>query len=253
VGVTLDHIQGRTFHGRHGSIENKFSYGVDYVLSDLETDKTPLLFSYNRQNLTAVFDVDHGGKRDAGTGKAWVSQTLTDNGFESLLDGKILLLAQPRVFNYVFNPVSFWLVYDTKMKLRLVIAEVNNTFGDRHNYLCHNDDLSEITADQRLKARKVFHVSPFQKISGEYEFRFDISDKSVGIWIDFRNGNKGVLATFTGQRRPLTNISILSAAVRRPFGSVRVLGLIYWQALKLKIKGATYNKRPAPPNEEVSR
>lgn len=253
MGITLEHIQGRTFHGRHGQIENTFSYGVDYILSDLSDADGPLLFSRNRKNLVALHDVDHGGKRDAGTGIQWVHQILADHGFDEITNGKILLLAQPRVFNHVFNPVSFWLVYDCQHKLRLVIAEVNNTFGDRHSYLCHNDDLSEITRDQTLTATKSFHVSPFQQISGHYKFRFDISDQSIGIWIDFQDGNKGVLATFTGKRQALTNASILSAAARRPFGSVRVLALIFWQALKLKVKGAKYNQRSAPPAEEVSR
>ena len=79
----------------------------------------------------------------------------------------MLLLAQPRIFNHVFNPVSFWMIYDKSDNLRLVIAEVSNTFGDRHSYLCHHDDMSVIKKEQTLTARKVFHVSPFQEMSGE--------------------------------------------------------------------------------------
>jgi DUF1365 family protein len=75
----------------------------------------------------------------------------------------------------------------------------------------------------------------------------------VGIWIEFVTGNESVLATLTGKRAELTNTSILRAALRRPFGSRRVLGLIHWQALKLWWKGAQYRVRPEPPAEDLSR
>ncbi len=254
MGVTLEHIRGRTYHGRHGAISNAFRYRVDYVLCDPSGDEQePLLFSRNSGNLVSLHDVDHGGKRGEGQGVLWVRQILKDNGFSDLLGGRILLLAQPRVLGFVFNPVSFWLVYDVDAVLRLVVAEVNNTFGDRHSYLCHHDDLRQIRREDTLHARKVFHVSPFQPVTGEYAFRFDISDRKIGIWIDYRTGDGGVLATFTGRRQPLTSWTILQTCVARPFGSMRVVALIYWQALKLKLKGAVYRSRPLPPSEEVSR
>jgi uncharacterized protein len=137
--------------------------------------------------------------------------------------------------------------------LRAVIAEVTNTFGDRHSYLCAHDDLREITKAETLAATKIFHVSPFQPIEGGYTFRFDITPDQVGIWIDYSRGNGGLIATLTGARKPLTTVGILRAALRRPFGSRRVLALIHWQALKLWWKGATYRPRPEPPEPEVSR
>ena len=148
--------------------------------------------------------------------------------------------------------MSFWLAHDEDGGLRAVIAEVSNTFGDRHSYLCRKDDGSVITADDRLRAKKIFHVSPFQRIAGGYEFRFDIRPDRIGIWIDFSEGEDGLIATLTGPRRPLRNRGILAAALRRPLGSRRVLGLIHWQALKLWWKGARYRPRPVPPNREVS-
>ncbi len=249
----LDHIHGQTFHGRHGEIKNNFSYGVDYILTDMKDLDGPVLYSRNKKNLVALYDNDYGSLSYSEHGLNWVRKVLLEFGFKDLIKGKMLLLAQPRIFNHVFNPVSFWLIYDESENLRLVIAEVSNTFGDRHSYLCHHDDMSVIKKDQTLTARKVFHVSPFQEMSGEYRFRFDITDKSVGIWIDFRNKDKGVLATFSGFRQKLTNKSILKAVLLRPFGSIRVLALIHWQAIKLKFKGATFRKRPIPNSKDVSR
>ena len=168
------------------------------------------------------------------------------------LPGKILLLAQPRIFGHVFNPVSFWLCYDEKDCLFLVIAEVTNTFGDRHSYLCKHPDLRSIKPSDRLKADKIFHVSPFQPIQGTYEFRFDIRPEKIGIWIDLQMPQGGLMATLTGPRRGLSNFSILSALLRRPFGSRRVLGLIHLQALRLWWKGSKYRLRPRPPKAEIS-
>ncbi len=250
---TLDHIPGLTFHGRRGGVENAFRYGVDYLLIDPEdAGPFPALFSRNRANLTALHDADHGGTPKQGRGVAWVREVLATHGLTAA-DGQILLMAQPRVLGHVFNPVSFWLCHGREGSLRAVIAEVTNTFGDRHSYLCTHDDQRAITREDTLGAQKIFHVSPFQKIEGGYTFRFDIRADRIGIWIDYCAGNGGLIATLTGPRRPLTNAAILRACLRRPFGSRRVLGLIHWQALKLWWKGARYNPRPVPPVEEVTR
>jgi DUF1365 family protein len=162
-------------------------------------------------------------------------------------------MAQPRVLGHVFNPVSFWLAHDDEGLLRAVIAEVTNTYGDRHSYLCFREDRAPIERTDTLTASKIFHVSPFQPVEGGYTFRFDIRPDKIGIWIDYSAGNGGLLATLVGKRRPLTTGSMIRSAVRRPLGSRRVLGLIHWQALKLWWKGAEFRVRPNPPPDEVTR
>ncbi|MDZ4308976.1 MAG: DUF1365 domain-containing protein [Cypionkella sp.] len=246
----VEHIAGTTFHGRRGGVENRFNYRVDYVLLNPDTARGPALFSRNRGNLTALHDVDHGGPPKHGRGVAWVRQVLAEQGLPAA--SEVLLLAQPRVLGHVFNPVSFWLCSDAK-GLRVVIAEVSNTFGQRHCYLCHRDDLAPLTRDDTVTAQKIFHVSPFQPVAGGYRFRFDISAEKIGIWIDYSAGEGSLIATLTGPRAPLTNRAILRACLRRPFGSRRVLALIHWQALKLWWKGARYRSPPLPPRDEISR
>jgi DUF1365 family protein len=246
----IDHIRGETVHSRKGAVVNTFRYGVDYVLLDMAETTGPTLFSRNRRNLVSLWDSDHGGAPGQGRGLAWVREVLAAQGLPA--PERVELLAQPRVLGHVFNPVSFWLCHDAA-GLRVVIAEVTNTFGDRHSYLCHTEDLSPLTREHTVHARKVMHVSPFQPVEGGYSFRFDIRSDRIGIWIDYAQGEGGVLATLTGPRRALTNGGILRACLRRPFGSRRVLALIHWQALKLALKGAGYRPRPAPPVEEVSR
>ena len=248
----LQHVPAMTFHGRKGAVENAFRYSIDYVILDPEaTPKGPALFSRNRRNLTALRDRDHGGAPGQGRGVAWVQDVLAAHKLEQA-GAKVLLLAQPRVLGHVFNPVSFWLCHSADGKLRVVISEVTNTYGDRHSYLCHHDDLREITPQEPLHAKKIFYVSPFQPVEGDYTFRFDITEERIGVWIDYRAGNGRLLATLCGPRQPLTNRAILRACLRRPFGSRRVFALIHWQALKLHLKGARFLTRPEPPAEEVS-
>ena len=247
----VDHIRGTTFHGRKGSVENRFSYHVDYLLLNPEASTGPTLFSRNRRNLISLYDIDHGGSPKAGQGASWVRQVLTAHGLPGA--DRLELLAQPRVLGHVFNPVSFWLCYDAADALRVVVAEVSNTFGERHSYLCYREDRAAIAPDNILSAQKIFHVSPFQPVEGGYQFRFDIRPDRIGIWIDYTAGAGGLIATLTGRRVPLTNRAILAACLRRPFGSRRVLALIHWQALKLYFKGAGYRAPPVPPVDEVSR
>lgn len=244
------HLRGETCHRRKGPVANSFRYSMDYVLLDIEASRGPGLFSRNARNVTGVRDVDHGGAPGRGRGVVWVREVLAAAGFD--LPG-ITLLTQPRILGHVFNPVSFWLCRDAEGALRLVIAEVSNTFGDRHSYLCHRDDRGVIGREDVLRARKIFHVSPFQPIDGGYAFRFDIRADRVGIWIDHSNGEAGVYTTLTGRLAPLTNAGILWSLLRRPFGSRRVLALIHWQAIRLAIKGAKFRRRPQPPGDEVSR
>lgn len=247
----VEHIAGETTHARRGAIRHQFRYGVDYVLLDPEAaPAAPSLFSRNRFNLAAVHDVDHGGPLGAGRGAAWAREVLAGAGLGSAgID--LLLLTQPRFLGYGFNPVSFWLACEGPV-LRAVIAEVSTPFGDRHSYLCHNPGFAEITRGTRLHAAKALHVSPFQEVAGGYDFAFDIRPHRIRIAILHRNGAEGVVATLTGNRRPLTNGGLLAAALRRPFGALRTMALIHWQALRLKLKGARYRTRPAPPAHEVS-
>ncbi|NKB27061.1 MAG: DUF1365 family protein [Rhodobacteraceae bacterium] len=245
------HIVGVTTHARAGVIRNSFRYGVDYVLIDPEVrTRGPWLFSRNRMNLFSVHDKDHGGPLKAGRGADWAREVLAERGLEGS-DIRLLLLTQPRFMNYVFNPVSFWLAM-RGAALVAVIAEVSTPFGDRHSYLCSLPEFAEIKPDSRMEAPKRLHVSQFQDVAGGYRFGFDVRADQIAIRIVHRNGPDGVVATLSGPRAPMTNAGLLRASLRRPMGALRTIGLIYWQALKLKLKGARYRPAPVPPESEVS-
>ncbi|WP_171101545.1 DUF1365 domain-containing protein [Ruegeria sp. HKCCD7255] len=249
----IDHIAGHTYHGRKGAIDNAFRYSIDYILFDPEArNDTPALFSINRANVTNWRNRDHGGEPHKGRGAVWVRECFDAHGLAQ--PDRLTLLTQPRVLGHVFNPVSFWFCFDAEDHMFAVVAEVTNTYGTRHSYLCIKPDLSPITPSDRIVATKRVHVSPFQEIEGQYTFRFDYSDQRVGVWIDYGRENGGLIATLTGQRAPLTNRVILWSFLRRPFGARRTFMLILWQAIKLWVKKARFRPfRSAPvPDHPVS-
>lgn len=249
---TVDHINGVTFHSRKGEVKNAFRYPIDYVLLDADAPtRTTGLFARNGRGVVALNDLDHGGVPKDGRGSTWVREVLEAHKVTGV--ARIEILAQPKVLGHVFNPVSFWLCRNAADDMIAVIAEVSNTFGDRHSYLLHHPDLRPILATDRLKSTKLMHVSPFQPVEGGYEFRFNIRDDRIGVWIDYTQGDGGVIATLTGTRAPLTNSAILYMLLRRPFGSRRVLSLIHWQALKLWWKKARFRSCPEAPSKEISR
>lgn len=127
-----------------------------------------------------------------------------------------------------------------------MIAEVTNTYGDRHSYLCHRDDRAPITREDTITAQKIFHVSPFQPVAGTYTFRFDIRPDRIGIWIDYTTPGGGLFTNLIGPRQPLTNRGILASALRRP-GSRRVLALIHWQALEALAQEGQVQPPPHAP------
>ena len=252
-----DLVSGRTWHGRRGSVRNGFSYRVDYLCLNAEDlwPRGPFGFARNRRALVSIRDRDHGGPPGQGGGATWVRSLLSMQGIPE--PERIELLTQPRVLGSVFNPVSFWLCY-CRGGLTTVIAEVNNTFGERHCYLCRRDDGGPITEADRLQAQKIFYVSPFQPVAGTYSFRFAISPDRIAIRIDYRteaeegDSAEGLVATLSGRRRPLGFGSMVGLVLRRPLNGWQVLGLIFWQALKLRLKGALYRVRGPEPDQPVS-
>ncbi|WP_373356363.1 DUF1365 domain-containing protein [Pseudoroseicyclus sp. CXY001] len=244
-------VDAVTTHAREGRVSHAFRTRVPFVLISLEAGTPgPTLFS-RRRGFAAVRDIDHGGQRGAGRGAPWAREAFASHGLVIGEDERLLLLAQPRLMGMGFNPVSFWLALRGD-NLIAVIAEVNNTFGDRHSYLVAKSGFAPILRSDRLKAEKVFHVSPFREIAGEYTFGFDISEERIGILITHEDGAERLHATLFGRRRPMTNGALLSAGLRLPLGGLRTGALIYWQALRLKAKGARYRPRPLPPKEELT-
>src|SRR5690606_34171793 len=121
--------------------------------------------SMNRWNLLSLYDRDYGSptvqrRKSKGDHLEWARRCFAEANID-FEPRRIWLQTFPRVMGYVFNPVSFWYCYDGNDVLRSVLCEVNNTFGETHNYIVRHPDLAPIKKGDRFHAEKIFHVSPF--------------------------------------------------------------------------------------------
>ena len=236
--------QATTTHVRKGSIAHKFSYGVGLFWLRPEVDKLAFFFGLIKVDMR-----DYGPRNSEQSTCAWIRDAFENAGLNDSFE--IWLLTQPRILGTVFNPVSFWVAMQNHKPVAF-IAEVNNTFHQRHFYLCHKPKFAPINPDDKLNTKKVFYVSPFQNIAGEYQFTLEITETNFRICIHFHDESEGVAATLWGSFQPARKSALAWAMLKNPFAGLRVLTLIYSHALKLKIKGAKYQKRPALPQEDIT-
>ena len=269
-------VKARVSHARRVPVKNRFAYDVDYLLLDeaalgagspwqqwrgmhrrsntagllpRAARPGPKLFSYGRPNLVSLHPSDHG--MDGCGGVEGVRALAHRRGIDGV--DHVLLLAHPRYWGFTFNPVSFWFLLSGAGRLRAVLAEVHNTFGERHGYLCAAEDGADIEPGSTTVSTKRFHVSPFFDIKGEYRFRFRLEEDRVAVSIHYDDGAGGGLHTsIAGIRRPFTDRELARALLRRPFGAARALALIHFQALRLYRKGVRYRKRPRLPERPIT-
>ena len=248
-------FNARVMHKRFMPRENQFSYDVYYLvipLSHLSRMNSTWVLRLNHFGLHSIHQTDHGA-RDGGDLERWIRGILDHYGLNTQTN-KIMLVTMPRLLGYAFNPVSFWLCLDTTRQLRAVLCEVNNTFGETHNYLCAQTDHSPILATDWLEADKVFHVSPFLERDGHYRFRFSLNEQRLAINIDYhsKTQRKQLVTSLSGSFEPLTKKSLLRAFFRHPLVTAKVIALIHWQAVKLMAKGIKYIKKPRQLDAELT-
>ena len=204
-------VTGVVRHGRSVPIRHAFRHRVYQWLIDL--DDVPRLPWYLRP--LARFDIrDHLGGRGP-TLKADLLRYLAGNGIE--YGGRVVMLANARVLGHVFNPLTVYWCVDSPY----VVAEVHNTYGERHVYLLRPD------ADGNAGAAKDFYVSPFNDVSGTYLLTFGLDCDRVHVRVRLSRGDRTVFgASFHGVPRPATRRALLSTAVRLPLMPQRVSALI---------------------------
>ena len=249
-------------HQRLRPAKNAFGYGVFTLSIPMRSRRAEpdLLRQHglgdNHWGLCAFFDKDHGqGETDS---LAWIEKVLADNQVANV-DGEIWLQTFPRILGYVFNPVSFWICTNIDGKVVAVVAEVNNTFGERHCYLLSKSSGEVLRSGETFNSNKVFHVSPFCEVRGEYHFRFLFSQDSRSgknnvCRIELHEDGQPLINTsISGISRPLSKTNLILALARYPLMSLGVIFRIHWQALKLWIKGVPFHSKPKPPEFEISR
>ena len=243
---------GKVFHRRVGVAAHAFVYPALFLCFPLSrrAELAGGVMGYNRFNLFAFHEADHGDGKDA---LAWIHGILRDAGLGGLTAGEVWLQTQPRVFGFVFNPVSFWYCHDQDGDLKAVLAEVKNTFGERHCYLLTAPGHAPITDKSVLDCRKCFHVSPFHPVAGEYRFRFHRTAVRSTVAIHYYIEDRLQLKTaVTGAAKPLSSRELLKALIQQGWSTLLVVLRIHRQALTLWRKGAVFHRKPAPPVLEIS-
>lgn len=207
-------------------------------------------FGFDRRAPVSFRSTDHG---DGRTPLAeWARGLCADAGVAA--DGPIWLHTFPRMLGYAFKPVSFWFCHRADGALVAVIAEVNNTFGERHCYLLAQPDGGPLPQGRELSARKVFHVSPFCSVEGDYRFRFfNRSDRALAR-IDYHDAEGPLLLTsLSGELADADRATVRRALFGHPMFTLGVIARIHWHALKLWLAKVPFHAKPEPPEAFVTR
>jgi DUF1365 family protein len=263
-GVLMGHGQVR--HVRLRPTRHAFDYSAYFLMLPLRQLQAVALnsqtagslnttaLSINRPGMLSFFDADHGDGRqpENGGALAWIEELLSGENIQDA-KGEIWLQTFPRVFGYTFKPVSFWYCHRADNSLAAILAEVHNTFGERHCYL-----LPEPKFGRTEHANKVFHVSPFCDVAGQYDFRFmravQGAVERVVARVDHADANGPLIQTsISGVLVPATREEIRRTLWRYPLFTFAVMFRIHWHALLLWLKRVPFFTKPEPPSQLVSR
>ena len=234
---------GTVVHKRYKPKEHFFKYSVFSLLLDLSeleilNDKISF-FSFNKFNLISFFEKDHGN-RDGSSLVGWVKNNLEENKI-SIENIKIKLLCYPRIFGYVFNPLSIFFVYDQNEKLVSILYEVKNTFGEQHTYVFKIDNENNLIQNT---CSKKFHVSPFIDMDCNYFFRILKPGERLSVVIDqYDQIGKILYASQDGKKADLTGTELIKSYLKHPLMTFKIISAIHFEAFKLWIKGIKLVKK----------
>ena len=234
---------GQVIHKRFKPKVHYFRYNVFSLLidlSELETiDKKISFFSFNKFNLISFYEKDHG-ERDGSSLINWVNKNLEKNNIPTQ-DIKIKILCYPRIFGFVFNPLSVFYVYNLQNKLISILYEVKNTFGEQHTYIF------KITKDENLvqnKCAKKFHVSPFIEMDCNYFFRLLKPGDKISVIIDqYDKEDKILFASQDGIRTEFNSKELIKSYLKHPLMTFKIIIAIHYEAFKLWLKGIKFIKK----------
>ena len=243
---------GSVIHKRFKPKIHFFNYKVFSLLIDLSElhllDKNLKLFSYNKFNIISFYNSDHG-RRDGSSLKKWVIDNLKKYNINTN-NIQIKLLCYPRIFGYVFNPLSIFYIYDKNEDLISILYEVKNTFGEQHTYVFKSKK------DQNLiqhVCKKKFHVSPFIEMNCIYFFRLLKPSNKISVIID-QNDKEGKIlyASQNGIKSELNNSTLIKAYLKHPLMTFKIILAIHFEAFKLWTKGIKYIRKKAKIKNNIT-
>lgn len=240
------------YHSRLRPVRHDFRYQLHFYAFDLDElcqlDQRYWFFGHNRRRPLSIHDEDYLGPGE-GNLKARLLGQFSDRPWCSEVN-RVSLVTAPRLLGYAFNPVSFFYCHNKEDELLGVVAEVNNTFGERHRYILDRPLAGSDASRGRYQARKRFYVSPFNDRQGWYDFRLSDLGSRLEIEIDLLIDGELTMSTgFSGPGQPLTARAFMKALLQDPLGAFLTLPRIHWQAAKLYFgKKLGLKKRPLPAN-----
>ncbi len=232
---------GTVTHQRFKPIKHSLKYKTFSLLIDLDElkilDKKISIFSLNKFNIFSFYTKDHG-ERDGSSIKEWVLKNIKKFNISKNIT-KITLLCYPRIFGYVFNPLSIFYCYENN-DLRSIFYEVKNTFNEQHTYIFkikNNENIQQ-------KCKKKFYVSPFMDMETYYNFKLLNPEKKLSVFIKQSDKKETILtATQTGDRKEFSVKQLMINFFKYPLMTIKIIGSIHYEALLLWKKGAIYRKR----------
>lgn len=233
---------GTVFHKRFEPKIHELRYSVFTLFADLDhlefIARNNRLFSLNKFNLVSFHEADYGDPKTSKLSslKIRLLKLLKSNGVDTKKVASIKVLTYPRILGFVFNPLSVFYCYDENNKHIALIYEVCNTFAERHNYIFTVPENG--TFNDLHSAKKCFHVSPFFDQQGHYEFSIVEPDKKAAVTIAYKHAGKTrLIACFSGQQQKINDKALLTLTLKMPFMTLKVMGGIIFEAIKLKSKG----------------
>lgn len=242
--------RGDVFHQRFAPRKHKFSYRIFFLAIDL--DELPILNKMGRYFKTErfaplrFFAPDYLQHQQKIT-KQSVWDQVTGLGGEDK-GGRILFVGQMRCFGLYFSPINSYYCYDQNNNLTYLLAEVSNTpWNERQYYLI------DLNSEQHCE--KTFHVSPFMDLDMKYYWRIKAPGEKLHLSIENHSHDENQSKLFTASiamtRQPFTNKNLLKNLLAIPMMAANTVIGIYWQALKLYIKGVPYIAHSKKENNDV--
>ncbi|MCB2055011.1 MAG: DUF1365 domain-containing protein [Geminicoccaceae bacterium] len=234
---------GKVMHHRRRPVSHRFEYSVFSLYLDIgdlpSLGRRCRLLGVDRGFFVSFRQADHG-PRDGGALRPWVLEQLAASGCDYEA-GRIMILAMPRIFGFVFNPLSIYWCFDRDGVLRTVVHEVKNTFGEQHAYVLPVPEGTAAGAAFDQSCSKDFFVSPFIDMKARYRFRLSQPGERLSLGIR-EEDDEGCffVAGQTARRLPLSSARLALCTLRDLTMTARVIVGIHLEALRLWLKGAPF-------------
>lgn len=244
--------RGDVVHARFRPRRHRMKYRVFSLLLDLDQlenlNRSMRLFGHNRRAMFSFWDKDHGTLESNVSLRDWVESQLRAAGIDPS-GGRVHVLCYPRIFGYVFNPLTVYYCSDENGGLNAILYEVCNTFHERHTYVI---PASGVEGTVRQSCAKELYVSPFMPMECDYHFQIDPPGDRIAVRINETDVEGPLLyASFEGEREPLSDRALLTAFFNYPLMTLKVMMAIHFEAARLWLKGLRVFKH-TPAAETVT-